>query len=50
MTACNVEVIKSVGRYYNAPVGTVCHNTEKVRFLYGTEYFLFHSVCNINQM
>ncbi|CAB3234923.1 unnamed protein product [Arctia plantaginis] len=30
MTACNVEVIKSVGRYYNAPVGTVCYNTEKV--------------------
>ncbi|XP_075981011.1 aaRS-interacting multifunctional protein 3 [Anticarsia gemmatalis] len=30
MSACNIDVIKSVGRYYNAPVGTVCYNTDKV--------------------
>lgn len=30
MTACNIEVIRSIGRYYNAPVGTICYNTDKV--------------------
>ncbi|KAH9642499.1 hypothetical protein HF086_008909 [Spodoptera exigua] len=30
MSACNVEVIKQVGRYYNVSVGTVCFNTDKV--------------------
>ncbi|KOB76619.1 Eukaryotic translation elongation factor 1 epsilon-1 [Operophtera brumata] len=30
MSACNVDVIKLVGKYYNAPVGTVCYNTDRV--------------------
>ncbi|XP_035435228.2 eukaryotic translation elongation factor 1 epsilon-1 [Spodoptera frugiperda] len=30
MSACNVEVIKQVGKYYNVSVGTVCFNTDKV--------------------
>ncbi|KAJ8717949.1 hypothetical protein PYW07_005879 [Mythimna separata] len=30
MSACNVQVIKQIGKYYNVPVGTVCYNTDKV--------------------
>ncbi|KAJ0174078.1 hypothetical protein K1T71_010224 [Dendrolimus kikuchii] len=30
MTACNVDVIKMLGKYFNTSVGTVCYNTDKV--------------------
>ncbi|KAJ2948432.1 hypothetical protein O0L34_g7675 [Tuta absoluta] len=30
MSACNVEVIKLVGKYLNTSVGAVCYNTDKV--------------------
>ncbi|XP_026763207.1 eukaryotic translation elongation factor 1 epsilon-1 [Galleria mellonella] len=30
MSACNVEVIKLIGKYLNTPVGPVCYNTDRV--------------------
>ncbi|XP_026729539.1 eukaryotic translation elongation factor 1 epsilon-1 [Trichoplusia ni] len=30
MSACNIDVIKQIGRYYNVPVGTICYSTDKV--------------------
>ncbi|KAI5643005.1 hypothetical protein NE865_05046 [Phthorimaea operculella] len=30
MSACNVEVIKLIGKYLNTSVGAVCYNTDKV--------------------
>lgn len=36
MTACNVDVIKLIGKYYNMPVGTICYNTDKVNKLFNS--------------
>ncbi|XP_013187529.1 uncharacterized protein LOC106132622 [Amyelois transitella] len=30
MSACNVEVIKLIGKYLNTSAGSVCYNTDKV--------------------
>ncbi|KAM3963307.1 aaRS-interacting multifunctional protein 3 [Aphomia sociella] len=30
MTACNVEVIKLIGKYLNASVGSICYNTDRI--------------------